>query len=204
MSQAGDEEQWVAAFEKCRGVLALFTQAQSAKDLAAIKQGWLLCLGSHLCPETYPTVAADAKKGAPNKGFVDTVQAAEKSSAWPEFSQCVIARATQGGGDCDAIWDTLKVPRLEWLNAAVQVNTLRRELRSELGRARQADPMAEDTSVKSVWVYGLGHGLPRCNALALGWAKVPRVDMTVSLTPPDSSAARSLLTFARPLCSTPE
>ena len=46
---ASAEDAWVAAFEQCRGSLALFSKAQSAADLAAIKDGWTLCLGAQLC-----------------------------------------------------------------------------------------------------------------------------------------------------------
>ena len=55
---ASAEDAWVAAFEQCRGSLALFSKAQSAADLAAIKDGWTLCLGAQLCKK-------DCKKWSP-------------------------------------------------------------------------------------------------------------------------------------------
>lgn len=51
-----DEQAFVAAFDKSRSTLAAFAKCQSKRELGAVRDGFMLSLGSSLCPAEYATV----------------------------------------------------------------------------------------------------------------------------------------------------
>lgn len=172
---------WVEAFERCRSMLTAFARAKSADDLHLIRDSWELCLSSVLCRKEYQGVRADIKaNGAVSNDLMATITTARRSPKWTELRRCVADEAEASGGDVATTWNQLEKPRLAWLNASRNSAPLRKMLQSEVEKARQGDPDAEEESAKAIWVYGLGYTLPSCQMAANMWATCARINTPTS------------------------
>ena len=64
-------------------VLAAFAQCESADDLAAVRDGFRLCMASQLCPKEIESVTNTIKKVGAEDTLTSTTSAARKCRDWP-------------------------------------------------------------------------------------------------------------------------
>eukprot|EP00812_Abedinium_dasypus_P008594 NODE_2346_length_952_cov_417.820513.p1 GENE.NODE_2346_length_952_cov_417.820513~~NODE_2346_length_952_cov_417.820513.p1 ORF type:complete len:256 (+),score=44.37 NODE_2346_length_952_cov_417.820513:76-843(+) len=184
------EEEFTDAFNQNRALLAGFSKAENALDLACVRDGFHLGMAKALHLPSYKPVEdhivhdfrVAAAAAAGTNVFETQVAVARQAPGWKVMVGEVMRKAAVVGSDLAGIWKTLAVGRLEWLSATSAAHGLKLILKDALkiDAAKHSEDGAllegDLSDARMVWMYALGTQLPPCKELATAWAAVACVE----------------------------